>query len=70
MPSDPLKIALYSQNTFDVANPNQQQIDAMVAAGQDINSSGFGTVLLGQWHVHADGSLYYNNSTLDSVIQA
>lgn len=69
MPADPLKIALYSQNTFDVANPNQQQIDAMVAAAQDINSSGFGTVLLGQWHVHPDGSLFYNNSTLDSVIQ-
>lgn len=70
MPADPLKIALYSQNTFDVANPTQQQIDAMVAAGQDINSSGFGTVLLGQWHVHPDGSLYYNKSALDSVIQA
>ena len=70
MTADPLKIALYSQNTFDVAHPNQQQIDAMVAAARDINSSGFGTVLLGQWHVHSDGTLYYNNSRLDSVIQA
>lgn len=69
MPSVPLKIALYSQNTFDAANPNQQQIEAMVAATHDINGSGFGTVLLGQWHVHPDGSLYYNNSPLDSVIQ-
>lgn len=68
MPADPMKIALYSQNTFDVANPNQQQIDAMVEAAEDINSSGFGTVLLGQWHVHSDGTLYYNNSTLDSVL--
>jgi hypothetical protein len=70
MPANPLHIALYSQNTFDVQNPNQQQIDAMVAAAQNINSSGFGTVLLGQWHVHSDGSLYYNNSPLDTVIQA
>jgi hypothetical protein len=70
MPANPLHIALYSQNTFDVQNPNQQQIDAMVAAAQNINSSGFGTVLLGQWHVHSDGSLYYNDSPLDTVIQA
>jgi hypothetical protein len=70
MPANPLHIALYSQNTFDVQNPNQQQIDAMVAAAQNINRSGFGTVLLGQWHVHSDGSLYYNNSPLDTVIQA
>jgi hypothetical protein len=70
MSADPLKISLYSQDTFDVENPNQQQIDAMVASASNINSSGFGTVLLGQWHVHADGSIYYNDSPLDTVIQA
>ena len=69
MPADPEKIVLYSQNTFDVANPNNQQIDAMVAAAGDIANSGFGTVILGQWHVHMDGTIYYNNSPLDSVIQ-
>jgi hypothetical protein len=61
MSADPLKISLYSQDTFDVENPNQQQIDAMVASASNINNSGFGTVLLGQWHVHADGSIYYND---------
>jgi hypothetical protein len=70
MPADPSKITLYSQDTFDVANPTPPQIDAMVASAQDINRSGFGTVILGQWHVHADGSIYYNNSLLDTVIQA
>jgi len=70
MPADPLKSVLYSQDTFDVANPNQQQIDTMVAAAQNINSSGFGTVILGQWHVHSNGGIYYNDSPLDSVIQA
>jgi len=70
MTANPLHIALYCQGTFDVANPNNQQIDQMVAAAADINASGFGTVILGQWHVHSDGSVYYNNSTLDSVIQA
>jgi hypothetical protein len=70
MPADRSKIALYSQDTFDVANPTPQQIDAMVAAAQEINRSGFGTVILGQWHVHADGGIYYNNSLLDTVIPA
>lgn len=70
MAANPLHVALYSQNTFDVPNPNNQQIDKMVAAADQISTSGFGTVLLGQWHVHSDGGIYYNNSTLDSVIQA
>ena len=69
MTANPLHIALYCQGTFDYANPNNQQIDQMVAAAADINASGFGTVILGQWHVHPDGSIYYNNSPLDSVIQ-
>jgi hypothetical protein len=30
----------------------------MVAAAQNINASGFGTVILGQWHGHADGGIY------------
>lgn len=70
MPADVTKTVLYSQDTFDVANPTPSQIDTMVAAAADINSSGFGTVILGQWHVHPDGAIYYNNSPLDSVIQA
>src|SRR5690348_2722239 len=70
MPLDPLKSVLYSQDTFDIANPTPQQIDKMVAAAQDIANSGFGTVILGQWHVHDDGSIYYNDSPLPSVIQA
>jgi hypothetical protein len=57
VPVDALKIALYMQGTFDKPNPNQQEMDAMLAAAKDIRGSGFGTVLLGQWHVHADGSI-------------
>ncbi len=70
MAADPKKVALYSQNTFDVPNPTNEQIDKMIAAANDIAYSGFGTVLLGQWHVHSDGTIYYNNSKLDTVIQA
>lgn len=70
MTVDPQKVALYCQGTFDVPNPDLQQIDKMVAAADDIAASGFGTVLLGQWHVHKTGLVYYNNSPLDSVIQA
>jgi hypothetical protein len=69
MTANPLHVALYCQGTFDYANPTNQQIDEMVAAAADINASGFGTVILGQWHVHEDGSIYYNDSPLDSVIQ-
>ena len=69
MPVDALKIALYMQGTFDKPNPNQQEMDAMLAAAKDIRGSGFGTVLLGQWHVHADGSIYYNDTPLDDVLQ-
>jgi hypothetical protein len=69
MTANPLHVALYCQGTFDYPNPTNQQIDLMVAAAADINSSGFGTVLLGQWHVHPDGSIYYNDSPLDTVIQ-
>jgi hypothetical protein len=39
----------------------------MLQAAADINTSGFGTVILGQWHVHDDGTLYYNDSPLETV---
>lgn len=69
MAANPLHVALYCQGTFSYPNPTNQQIDEMVAAAADINKSGFGTVILGQWHVHSDGSIYYNDSPLDTVIQ-
>ena len=69
MPANPLHVAMYCQGTFSYPNPTNSQIDAMVAAAADINKSGFGTVILGQWHVHPDGSIYYNDSPLDTVIQ-
>jgi hypothetical protein len=70
MSVDPQKVALYLQGTFSTANPTQQQLDVMLAAAQDISGSGFGTAILGQWHVHPDGSIYYNDSLLDTVTQA
>jgi hypothetical protein len=70
MPADPQKIALYFQGTFDTSNPTQQQLDAMLAVAQDVANSGFGTAILGQWHVHPDGGIYYNGSLLDTVTQA
>lgn len=64
----PSQAVLYMQGTFDLANPTPAQIDQMVAAANQINTLGYTTVILGQWHVHADGSLYYNNSTFNEVI--
>ncbi len=60
MPADPLKIALYMQGTFYKPNANQQEMDAKLAAAKDIGGSGFGTVILGQWHVRPNGGIYSN----------
>jgi hypothetical protein len=68
MSADVQKVAVYCQGTFSYPNPTQQQIDEMVAAAADLASSGFGTVILGQWHVHEDGTIYYNDSELNTVI--
>lgn len=69
MTADPSKVALYCQGTFDVQNPDQSQMDQMTRAAEDIAASGFGTVLLGQWHVHDDGGVYYNNSPVETVMR-
>jgi hypothetical protein len=69
MSLDPVKNALYCQGTFDVENPTQQQMQVMLENAADIAASGFGTVLLGQWHVHPDGTIYYNDSPLDTVTE-
>lgn len=70
MPPPNPQVALYSQNTFDVANPDQQQLAAMTAAATDLNQSGFGTIILGQFHIHDDGTIYYNNSPFDTTTKA
>lgn len=67
MSADPTKIAVYCQGTFAAQNPTPGQQHVMIAAAKDLAGSGFGTVLLGQWHVHKDGTLYYNDSPIDTV---
>jgi hypothetical protein len=69
VPADPLKIALYMQGTFYKPNANQQEMDAKLAAAKDIGGSGFGTVILGQWHVRPNGGIYYSDTPLDDVLQ-
>lgn len=69
MPADPRKIALYMQGTFDKPNPNRQEMDTMLSVAKDICGSGFGTVILGQWHARSDGGIYYNDTSLDEVLQ-
>jgi len=58
---------LYCQGTFSVANPDSAQTQAMKAAASDIAAAGFDCVILGQWHVHAAGDIYYNDSLLSDV---
>lgn len=67
MSADTTKIAVYCQGTFSAPNPTSSQQKAMIAAAKDLAASGFGTVLLGQWHVHGDGTVYYNDSPVDTV---
>jgi hypothetical protein len=62
--------ALYCQGTFSTANPTSAQQQQMIQAAADIASSGFTTVILGQFHVHSDGGIYYNDSPLDTVMWA
>lgn len=68
MSASPEKIALYCQGTFDIANPTPSQMAQMEADATTLANSGFGTILLGQWHVHSNGDIYYNNSILSSVM--
>ena len=67
MSADPSKIALYLQGTFDTSNPDPEQKTKMKDAARSLGSSGFGTVILGQFHVHDDGTIYYNNTRLDDA---
>jgi hypothetical protein len=59
---------LYCQGTFSTANPTPAQMKQMREAAKDIGNSGFTTVILGQFHVHSDGTIYYNDSPLDTVM--
>jgi len=59
---------LYCQGTFSIANPTPAQTQQMLDAADDIGNSGFTTVILGQFHVHSDGGIYYNDSALDTVM--
>jgi hypothetical protein len=62
MPYYPPRIALYCQGTFSVARPTVDQKIAMINAATEIAWAGFDTVILGQWHVQPNGSLYYNDA--------
>ncbi|HEX8111180.1 MAG TPA: hypothetical protein VF516_25795 [Kofleriaceae bacterium] len=61
---------LYCQGTFSAPNPTPAQMKQMMEAAKDIGNSGFSTVILGQFHVHSNGSIYYNDSPLDTVMWA
>lgn len=60
--------ALYCQGSFSTANPTPAQRKQMIDLAKDIGNSGFTTVILGQFHVHPDGTVYYNDSPLDTVL--
>jgi len=61
---------LYCQGTFSAENPTPTQWKQMIEAAKDIGTSGFTTVILGQFHVHPDGTIFYNDSPLSTVMEA
>lgn len=65
---DLAKIAIYVENTFDIANPTQQQLQAMKDAAADLGNAGFGTVILAFLHVHSDGTFYYNGTPMSETL--
>lgn len=56
------QVSIYCQGTFDIANPSAVQQQQMLADATELATSGFGTVILGQWHVHPNGDVYYNDT--------
>ena len=68
MSADTTKISVYCQGTFSAQNPTPSQEKVMLAAASDLAESGFGTVLLGQWHVHGDGTLYSTTAAQHGVV--
>jgi chitinase len=42
----------------------------MKGMAEEISGSGFGTVILGQWHVQSDGTLHYNDTPSDAATPA
>jgi hypothetical protein len=65
---DLAKVAIYVEDTFDKANPDQQQLHIMEQAAKDLGNAGFGTVILAFLHVHEKGELYYNNIPLAGTL--
>ncbi len=67
MAYNPQQVLLYCQGTFSTGDPTPAQQQSMLASAAEISASGFGTVVLGQWHVHSNGDIFYNNSLLSEV---
>jgi hypothetical protein len=51
-------------------DPTAADLAGMKAMAEEISGSGFGTVILGQWHVQSDGTLHYNDTPSDAVTPA
>ncbi len=61
---------VYTVGTFSVQNPTPAQQGEQSNAAQDLASSGMGVVVLASFHVHADGSIYWNDTAIVSGGQA
>lgn len=66
--ANPEHVILPVSKTFSVQNPNDDQKKKMVAAANDIGSSGFGTVVITGWEVRSDGQLYCDGAPIFTII--
>jgi hypothetical protein len=61
---------VYTVGTFSVQNPTPAQQQEQANAARDLATSGMGVVLLASFHVHADGSIWWNGTEIAAGGQA
>lgn len=54
---------VYSNNIFSTQNPTPAQQQAQQAAATDLAGSGMDVVVLASFHVHDDGSIFFNDTS-------
>lgn len=54
---------VYSNNIFSTQSPTPEQQQAQQAAAHDLAGSGMDVVVLASFHVHDDGSIFFNDTS-------
>lgn len=57
-------LGLYTVGTFSVSNPSPAEEQEMKAAAEALAASRFNSIVLASLHVHADGSIYFDDTPM------